>query len=208
MNGQPLTPEHGAPVRALFPGILGARSVKWLNTITLQLPESDNYYMQHDYKVLPPEATDTQKAKKYWDRVPPMMDMPVNSIIGLPEPGSRVFVDDYGCVEVKGYALPAGMDGPVVKVEVSGNGGETWIQATLDFGTHDRPGRLETSGDKKNRWAWALWTAKVPVKKGTGRKIVSKATDYGGNVQPKECLWNLRGVGYNAWGAADDLEVA
>jgi sulfite oxidase len=30
MNGRPLERDHGAPLRALVPGIAGARSVKWL----------------------------------------------------------------------------------------------------------------------------------------------------------------------------------
>jgi len=50
MNGAPLTPEHGAPVRAICPGILGARSVKWLNRVTAQVAESPNFYQQRDYK--------------------------------------------------------------------------------------------------------------------------------------------------------------
>jgi sulfite oxidase len=208
MNGRPLTPEHGAPVRSLFPGILGARSVKWLNVITLQLPESHNFYMQHDYKILPVEAADAREAEKFWDKVPPMMDMPVNSIIGIPESGSRLSMDENGCVEARGYALPGGMDGPIVKVEVSGDEGQTWIEASLDFGGHGGSGQPVNPVERQRlRWAWVLWNAKVPVKKGIGRKIVSKATDYGGNVQPKDCLWNLRGVGYNAWGLADELEI-
>jgi sulfite oxidase len=208
MNGHPLTPEHGAPIRALFPGILGARSVKWLNKVTVQLPESDNHYMQRDYKILPPDATDCLKAETYWDATPAMMDMPVNSIIGLPAAGSRVVLDADGCVDVRGYALPAGMDGPVVRVQVSGDGGESWVDAKLNFGGVDGARGIETvESRRKVRWAWCLWNAKVKVKKGVGRKIVSKAADSGGNVQPKECQWNLRGVAYNAWAEVEDLEV-
>jgi sulfite oxidase len=209
MNGHPLTPHHGAPIRALFPGILGARSVKWLTNITVQLPESDNHYMQRDYKILPPEATDVLKAEKFWTCTPSMMDMPINSIIGAPEAGSRVVVDEEGCVEVRGYALPAGMDGPVVSVQVSGDGGISWVDAKLNFGGHEVVNGLNKiiESRRKVRWAWCLWTAKVKVEKGIGRVIVSKAIDFGGNTQPKDCQWNLRGVAYNAWGQADDLEV-
>jgi sulfite oxidase len=208
MNGNPLTPKHGAPVRALFPGILGARSVKWLKRITLQLPESNNHYMQRDYKILPPEAADIKQAEKYWDSTPPMMDMPVNSIIGSPQNGSKVLLDENGRVEVRGYALPGGMDGPVVRVQVSGDGGESWTDAALDFGGHEKPDGLNsTEGRRRVKWAWCLWSAKVSVTKGAGRTILSKAMDFGGNVQPKESTWNLRGVGYNAWGQVDGLEI-
>lgn len=30
MNGEPLPPDHGAPLRALVPGAPAVRSVKWL----------------------------------------------------------------------------------------------------------------------------------------------------------------------------------
>ena len=35
MNGAPLEPVHGFPLRAIVPGYIGARSVKWLERITL-----------------------------------------------------------------------------------------------------------------------------------------------------------------------------
>lgn len=46
MNGKPLSPKHGAPVRVVTPGIAGARSVKWLDRVTVQLKESDNFYQR------------------------------------------------------------------------------------------------------------------------------------------------------------------
>ena len=36
MNGVPLTPDHGAPLRVIVPGYIGARSVKWLREIRLE----------------------------------------------------------------------------------------------------------------------------------------------------------------------------
>jgi sulfite oxidase len=205
MNGKPLTLAHGGPLRVILPGILGARSVKWLNRITLQLDHSSSFYQQRDYRVLPPEAVDSETAKKYWDRVPPMLDMPVNSIIGLPKSATTVETDDNGYVEVKGYAVPAGIHGPVRKVEVSIDGGKSWVQAELDYGKY---GGLETEERRKKvRWAWCLWKVKAKLEKGEGKRIVSRATDCGGNTQPERGVWNLRGVGYNAWGEVKDLVV-
>lgn len=40
MNDKPLPPNHGAPVRIVTPGIAGARSVKWLDQITVQMTET------------------------------------------------------------------------------------------------------------------------------------------------------------------------
>ena len=53
MNGKPLLPIHGAPLRAVVPGYIGARSVKWLNKITVQKTPSSNHYQQTAYKIFP-----------------------------------------------------------------------------------------------------------------------------------------------------------
>src|SRR5580692_9060490 len=107
MNGKPLTPAHGYPVRALFPGILGARSVKWLNRITVQAAESANHYQLRDYKLLPPSAVGKSAAEPLWLACPSMLDTPVNSIVGEPADGATVARDADGTVLVRGYALPA-----------------------------------------------------------------------------------------------------
>ena len=52
MNGKLLPARHGFPVRTIVPGVLGARSVKWLDSITVSDEESPNFYQRHDYKVL------------------------------------------------------------------------------------------------------------------------------------------------------------
>ncbi|GHO64356.1 hypothetical protein KSC_032480 [Ktedonobacter sp. SOSP1-52] len=54
MNGAPLPREHGFPLRILVPDYVGARSVKWLQDITLQSQPSTNYFQARDYKTFPP----------------------------------------------------------------------------------------------------------------------------------------------------------
>jgi sulfite oxidase len=56
MNGAPLTLDHGYPIRVVVPGYIGARSVKYLKTITVQDSESNAYFQQTDYKILPEQV--------------------------------------------------------------------------------------------------------------------------------------------------------
>lgn len=196
MNGKTLPINHGFPVRVIAPGIAGARSVKWLDRITVQLGESQNFYQQRDYKILPPEATNKQEATKYWDTVPAVQDMPINSVIAVPESGQTIQLTEAGTTTVKGYALPQGATGPVQRVEVSVDDAKTWSDAEIVDGKEGR-----------GRWCWVLWTASVELKRGAPGRILSRATDAGGNVQSACPQWNLRGVAYNGYGEARDLKV-
>ncbi|KAH7026976.1 Oxidoreductase, molybdopterin-binding domain-containing protein [Linnemannia elongata] len=54
MNGQPLTRDHGFPLRVIVPGYIGARSVKFLQKILVQPQESTSFFQRRDYKILPP----------------------------------------------------------------------------------------------------------------------------------------------------------
>lgn len=196
MNGKPLSYKHGYPVRIVAPGIAGARSVKWLDRITVQLEESRNYYQQHDYKILPPEATDWETAEKYWALAPAVQDMPVNSVIAIPQNGRVVKLSSEGTTEVRGYALPQGDQGPVQRVEISVDDGRTWTDAEIIDGKEGR-----------GKWCWVLWRAVVRLQKGRPRRIISRATDAGGNIQSANPQWNLRGVNYNGYGEARELTV-
>ncbi|KAF4534062.1 sulfite oxidase [Lasiodiplodia theobromae] len=203
MNDAPLTPKHGYPVRVITPGIAGARSVKWLDRITVQRSESPNYYQQRDYKILPPNIDSPEKADRddAWDHVPAIQDMPVNSVIGVPTANTKVERDAAGAIDVKGYALPAGSSGPVTKVEVSGDGGRTWQDAELLGDEHH-----EENGTSL-KWAWRLWRTTIKMEEGKGRTLLSRATDKGGNMQEKRSPWNLRGCAYNGYGEVRGLEI-
>ncbi|KAK5747220.1 hypothetical protein LTR17_000355 [Elasticomyces elasticus] len=195
MNDEPLTKEHGFPVRVVTPGIAGARAVKWLDCVTVQTQESSNFYQQHDYKVLPPEATDAESASKFWGVTPAVQEMPVNSTISNVEEGGTLERDADGFVTISGYALPSGDDGPITKVEVSADGGEGWVQAEL------------LHGEGEGKWSWKLWTCRLDFPAGGKRTFYSRATDAAGNTQPQRSQWNLRGVCYNGYGEAADVTI-
>ncbi|KAH8702025.1 sulfite oxidase [Talaromyces proteolyticus] len=203
MNDKPLSPNHGFPVRVVIPGYTGARHldhicrwVKWLDRITVQKEESQNHYQRYDYKMLPPDVDSSEKADKYWDLIPPLEDVPVNSVVGEPGDNEEVHTLASGKVIAKGYAVPQGHHGQVTRVEVSGDGGKTWVDAELD----------QFEG-KTQKWCWVLWTASVHMEKGQGKVILSRATDEAGNTQQEQSPWNLRGVAYNGYGLSKNLNV-
>ncbi|GAA6005592.1 hypothetical protein JCM10207_005262 [Rhodosporidiobolus poonsookiae] len=106
-NHEPLTPPHGAPLRLVVPGVIGARSVKWLERIVVRDHESDCFYQKRDYKVLPPEASPESK-EDYLKQTPALMEYPLNCEIC--EPSEGAVLDLHGekpTLTVKGYAMGA-----------------------------------------------------------------------------------------------------
>jgi sulfite oxidase len=180
MNNEPLSADHGGPLRIVVPGFLGARWVKWVDTIIVSSEESLNYYQQRDYKILPPHVESKESAKALWAKYPSMTALPLNSVIGV---ASRTEDTLY----VKGYAIP-GSCGNVQAVEITIDAGKTWQSAQIVY--------------QQGRWSWTLWEFEVGGVEQCGR-VYCRAIDSEGNVQPQQGIWNLRGVAYNGWGVKD-----
>src|SRR4051794_22695800 len=127
MNGAPLPPVHGAPLRVVVPGYIGARSVKWLSRITLQEAPSDNYFQAKAYRLFPPHYG---PGNVDWEKGLRLGEAPVNSVILTPQEKATV---PAGKVTVRGWAL-AGGNRSVARVDVSADGGETWTVADFVAG--------------------------------------------------------------------------
>jgi len=179
MNGVPLPREHGYPARTMVPGYIGARSVKWLGRIVVADRPSENNFVARDYKLFPPEATpETVKPEAY----DPIYEFVLSSAICSPLAGAAV---PAGTLEVRGYAMPPGADGvTIASVQVSGDGGATWVAA--DLSGRDVP------------FTWRLWKARVSLTPGSPT-LVSRAIDSRGRVQPETAPWNFKGYLYNGW---------
>ncbi|KAL1690636.1 Oxidoreductase, molybdopterin-binding domain-containing protein [Schizophyllum commune] len=198
MNDDDIPPVHGGPLRLVVPGYLGARWVKWLDGIYLSNRESPNYYQARDYKVLPEEVEDKKQAAPWWDKVPSMTSMPLNSVIA-----SVTKVEDANTpsghlrLRVKGYALPA-LGTPVDEVQISGldvDAQRVWEDARITY--------------RGGRWAWTLWEGEVTAAAHKGKIIVrSRARSQTGEVQPETGKWNLRGVAWNGWSVGEYEMVA
>jgi sulfite oxidase len=179
MDGRPLTREHGFPARAVVPGFIGARSVKWLDRIVVSDRKSDNFFVARDYKLFPPDVSaETSNPKD----VESLYENLLNSAIGDPQAGQVVSA---GKLKLRGYALPPGTPGVGLRgVEVSADGGATWVPASLR--------------GKDAPYSWKLWSAELEVTPGP-RTLVVRATDTKGGTQPERAPWNFKGYLYNGW---------
>ena len=124
MNGAPLTAAHGAPLRVVVPGYIGARSVKWVQTISVTAQPSDNWFQAVAYRIPDPGArADTAGP----DVGTALTDVAVNAAILCPDAGAVV---PAGPCTVRGYALAGGGAG-IARVEVTAQPDSRWVQADL-----------------------------------------------------------------------------
>ena len=158
MNGQPLPPGNGAPVRLVVPGCYGMASVKWLSAIEAISGDFGGYWETTDYA--------------YWDRSGgrpvrrPLIGMQVKSLVARPSANGQVARGS--TTEVAGAAWS---DGPVTRIEVSTDGGRTW---------HD--GEFV---DPQTTWTWRRWRYRWQVPATAGSAVLmSRATDAKGRTQP------------------------
>ncbi|MGB3330366.1 MAG: molybdopterin-dependent oxidoreductase [Thermomicrobiales bacterium] len=106
MNGEPLPPQHGSPVRLIVPGLYGIKNVKWLTKMTVTADDYQGYWQQRGW-------TDTAIIK-------------TSSRIDVP--GDRAVIAS-AATEIGGVAFAG--DRGIAKVEVSTDDGATWREATI-----------------------------------------------------------------------------
>lgn len=179
MDGEPLAPEHGAPLRLVVPGYAGVRSAKWLTRIEVRDRPSDAPIQAKDYKLFPSSVS---KKDADWDHGLTIEEMPLNAAICSPVDGAHVGT---GACSIAGYAVAFGR--AVSWVEVSVNGGTDWVQAELTV----KPDA---------RWSWTQWRVTVDLSPGL-HVLVVRAVDGAGQMQPErpEAIWNFAGYLSTAW---------
>jgi sulfane dehydrogenase subunit SoxC len=174
MNGGPLPPQHGFPVRLLVPGWYGMTNVKWLAEIDVLDEPFAGYQQASGYRLRQTEDEDGEPVQRMVPRslfVPP----------GIPEFLTRTRTVEAGEVVVEGRAW-SGL-APIAGVEVSTDGGESWDEAELD--------------PAEGRWAWHGWRFRWEAQPGE-YVLCSRARDEAGNEQPVEIPWNLGGYSNNS----------
>lgn len=179
LNGAPLPPEHGFPLRAIVPGYFGARSVKWLGEVTVRADPSPNYFQTRAYRV---QRTETPGDPRDVSNGTPLGELILNSAILFPSAGGSL---PAGEAVVTGWAV-AGAGRRLSRVELSADDGRSW--ATVELAPEHGP------------WAWRLWRAPVRLSPGS-HTLVVRAFDAVGEGQPPElrAVWNVKGYANNAW---------
>jgi sulfane dehydrogenase subunit SoxC len=174
MNGRPLPPQHGFPLRLVVPGWYGMTSVKWLERIEVRETPFEGYQQVRSYRVRQTPDEDGEPVSRI---LPRSLIMPP----GLPDFATRARTHGGGRCVVRGRAW-SGL-APVERVEVSADGGAAWSDARLG-----PPG--SSHGWRSWEWDWD------PAGPGV-YELCSRATDEAGNTQPLEAPWNLGGYANN-----------
>jgi DMSO/TMAO reductase YedYZ molybdopterin-dependent catalytic subunit len=163
MNGDDLPPEHGAPLRLVVPGWYGMASVKWLAQLRLLERKFDGFFQAQRYVV--------------GDR--PLREIAARALIAWPGEGDHVAK---GRFVARGYAWSG--RGDLARVEVSADGGSSWLTAAL--------------GDEITRHAWRQWHVVVAPRTSGHVVLLARAITTDGASQPLEEVRNERGYENNA----------
>jgi DMSO/TMAO reductase YedYZ molybdopterin-dependent catalytic subunit len=159
MNGEPLTPSHGAPLRLIVPGWYGVASVKWLTSLEAVRQPFQGYFQTVKYTI--------QRAGANGAETVGIQNMAVKSEIVRPFAGEAL-----GLGKQRVFGLAWAGDEAVARVELSTDGGQTWNDAEL----------LGPSAP----YSWTMWEFLWKVDRPSSHLLLSRATSAGGRVQPRE----------------------
>ena len=173
LNGDPLPPQHGFPLRLVVPGWYGMTNVKWVASITALTAPFDGYQQARAYRM---RYDDDDAGTPVTRMVPRSLMIPP----GIPDFFTRTRTVVEGDCELSGRAWSG--HGPVVRVDVSSDGGATWQPATVD------PPRAP--------YAWQGWRAIWRARPGD-YELCCRAADAAGNEQPLSSAWNAGGYTNN-----------
>jgi len=175
VNGQPLPPQHGFPLRLVVPGRYGMANVKWLSAVSVvERPFAG-----------PQQATSYRMRRDERDEGVPLTRMLPRALLvppGIPDFPTRARTLAAGPCVLEGRAWSGWA--PIAAVEVSTDAGRTWRAAHLER-------------DVDSPWAWCRWS--LDWRAAPGRhELRCRARDAAGNVQPDEPVWNVGGYANNA----------
>jgi len=188
MNGEPLPMLNGFPVRLVVPGYFATYWTKCLTWIRVLDAPDENFWMKTGYRVpdTPRGNTTPEEVKAGKVKTIPIERFPVRSFLISPDGSSKIPAGMN--VTLRGIAF-SGV-AAVNRVEVSDDGGKTWLAAKLG----------ENHGAYSFRTWESSWIAKLPGH----YSLAVRATDEKGNTQPDEPVWNPGGY---LWSRIERQEI-
>ena len=175
INGQPLPPQHGFPLRVIVPGWYGMTHVKWLRSITVLDRDFAGFQQATAYHYRTVEGDPGVPVTRMLPRalmVPP----------GVPDFMSRARFVEPSLQLIEGRAWSG--RGEIMKVEFSSDGGVTWSATELE--------------PMASPYGWRGWSFRWDATREDEYELCVRATDSAGNVQPVDQSWNYEGVQNNA----------
>jgi sulfite oxidase len=144
LQDKPLPHIHGAPLRVVVFGYIGARSCKWLYKLNV-IPDPTMAPVQmKEYLYYSPQVG---KHNATYSNGFSIQTMPVSSAIMTPINHDQIIHD--GKIKLTGWAFSG--SGWPERVEVSGDGGSIWYEVPFD------------KMSKKYFHAWRIWEYEMPV---------------------------------------------
>ena len=174
VNGQPLPPQHGFPLRLVVPGWYGMTHVKWLRSIDVVAEPFLGWQQQLAYVL---QASEDDEGSPVTRMLPRSLVVPP----GIPDFLTRDRFLSAGPCPLTGRAWSGWA--PIERIEVSADGGRTWTDAELEEPLDDH--------------AWRGWRYEWDAHPGE-HELCSRATDASGRTQPVDPEWNVGGYCNNA----------
>ena len=171
MNREPMPLLHGGPLRVILPGWYAENWTKWVNQITLTADEDQGFYQKKAYR-----STTGNRIEQ----------LRVQSFIVSPVTGQTLGTGD---LTIQGKAFSGA--GNVSKVEISQDGGHSWVLAKLEPAHPDG--------------GWQEFKLTVKDQREGSASFIARASDSTGAKQPMEAEWNPSGYLRNS---SDAVTVA
>ncbi|MGP2439304.1 sulfite oxidase [Streptomyces sp. JW3] len=171
MNGEPLPPDHGHPVRVLVPSWIGIASIKWVGDIQVSAQPLYSPWNTDFYRLFGDAHPEGGSA--------PLTRQTIKSAWEL-DWNAQLAPDTEHRLTGRSWSGAAG----VVRVDVSTDGGTNWRPAQL----HDTPRR----GD------WTRWSARWRPPAPGACTLLARATDGAGRSQPDTTVHNTQGYLFDA----------
>jgi DMSO/TMAO reductase YedYZ molybdopterin-dependent catalytic subunit len=178
INGAPIPPLHGGPLRIVAPGFPGSASQKWITRIEIRDCEHDGERMLNLHYRLPREPVRPVGSGEFYDEAlfEVIADVPVRAVVTAPRDG---FAAPAGVpFAIRGHAW--GGHTPLARVELSIDGGTSWQPTQL--------------GPLPDTFAWRRFTATLAPARSGPIEIIARASDAAGRSQPLASVpWNPKG---------------